>query len=87
MGIKEKPEDLRTPGVRLYNLDDEIGEVTNVAEQHPGVAARLQKLAEEMIARRLARLHGGDVTLLKSGDGARFLVRLCTSGEPNEAVP
>ena len=50
MGIKEKPDDLRTPGVRLYNLDEEIGEVTNVAQRHPRVVARLEKLADEMIA-------------------------------------
>lgn len=50
MGIKEKPEDLQGPGARLYNLDEEIGEVTNVAEQHPEVVARLQKLIDEMTA-------------------------------------
>jgi len=50
MGMKERPEDLRSPGVRLYNLDEEIGEVTNVAGEHPDVVARLQKLADEMIA-------------------------------------
>ncbi len=38
------------PGLRLYNLDEEIGEVTNIAEQHPDVVARLQKLAAQMIA-------------------------------------
>ncbi len=50
MGIKEKAADLQAPGVRLYNLDDEIGELTNVAEQNPDVVARLQALADEMIA-------------------------------------
>ncbi len=50
MGIKEKPEDLQASGVRLYNLDEEIGEVTNVAEHNPQVVARLQKLIDEMAA-------------------------------------
>ena len=38
------------------------------------------------IARQLARLHGGDVTLLKSDSGARFQVRLHTPAARNEAV-
>ena len=50
MGIKERPEDLTRPGFRLYNLNDEIGEVTNVAQQNPDVVARLQKMADAMIA-------------------------------------
>jgi arylsulfatase A-like enzyme len=49
MGMKERPEDLKAGG-RLYNLDEEIGEVTNVAADHPEVVARLQKLADAMIA-------------------------------------
>lgn len=35
---------------RLYNLDQEIGERTNVAEKHPEVVARLQALAAKMDA-------------------------------------
>ena len=31
---------------RLYNLDNDIGESKNVAEQHPEVVAKLKKLAE-----------------------------------------
>jgi arylsulfatase A len=50
MGMKERPADLQQPGVRLYNLDDEIGEVVSVADQHPEVVERLQKLADAMIA-------------------------------------
>ncbi len=48
MGLKEKPADLGKGG-RLYNLDEEIGEVTNLATENPGVVARLQKLADAMI--------------------------------------
>ncbi len=50
MGIREKAADLQVTTPRLYNLDDEIGEVTNVAKDHPDVVARLQKLADAMIA-------------------------------------
>jgi signal transduction histidine kinase len=39
------------------------------------------------IARQLARLHGGDVTLAASDGGARFQVRLYTPAEPNEVLP
>ncbi|MHC4996871.1 MAG: sulfatase-like hydrolase/transferase, partial [Planctomycetota bacterium] len=50
MGFKEIPKDLNNDGPRLYNLNDDIGETTNVAAQHPEVVARLQKLADKMIA-------------------------------------
>lgn len=33
---------------RLYNLDDEIGERTNVADRHADIVARLRGLAEKM---------------------------------------
>lgn len=36
---------------RLYNLDQEIGEQTNLAAKHPEVVARLQALAAAMSAR------------------------------------
>ncbi len=62
MGIKEKPADLSAAGLRLYNLEEEIGEVTNVADQNPDVVARLQKLADEMIA---------DIGSGKTGPGVR----------------
>jgi arylsulfatase A len=39
------------PGVlRLYNLDEEIGERTNLADKHPDVVARLKALADRMSA-------------------------------------
>ena len=50
MGIKEKPADLQVSGERLYNLDEEIGEVTNVAEQHPEVVAKLRQEVDKMLA-------------------------------------
>ena len=49
MGMKQKPADLARP-LRLYNLDDEISETTDVAEKHPEIVARLRKLAETKAA-------------------------------------
>lgn len=37
-------------GPRLYNLDADIGEMADVAAQHPDVVARLQKFVKEMNA-------------------------------------
>ena len=42
--------DAAAPGVRLYNLDEEIGERTNLAAEHPDVVKRLQSLAAKMAA-------------------------------------
>jgi arylsulfatase A-like enzyme len=42
--------DAAGPGPRLYNLDDEIGERTNLAAQHPDIVQRLQDLAAQMNA-------------------------------------
>jgi arylsulfatase A len=50
MGMRDSPEDLKSKEVRLYNLDEEIGEITNLADKHPEVVARLQKLIDAMIA-------------------------------------
>ena len=46
--------DAAAAGVRLYNLDAEIGERTNVAAEHPDVVKRLQALASAD-GRRLGR--------------------------------
>jgi arylsulfatase A-like enzyme len=35
---------------RLYNLDEEIGEKTNLADKHPDIVAKLKALAEKMDA-------------------------------------
>lgn len=47
---------------RLYNLDDDIGEQTNVASQHPEVVARLQDLIRQM---------DGDLGRNSNGPGVR----------------
>jgi arylsulfatase A-like enzyme len=43
-------DDAKIPGPRLYNLDKEIGERTNVAAQNPEIVAKLTALAEKMKA-------------------------------------
>ncbi len=47
---KELPDDVKGNTPRLYNLDEEIGERTNLAEKHPEVVARLQGLIAAMDA-------------------------------------
>ncbi len=47
---KETPDDIKAGEPRLYNLDQEIGEVTNVAAQHPDIVQQLQALATAMTA-------------------------------------
>jgi len=74
MGMKEKPADLEKP-MRLYNLDEEISEMTDVAEKHPEIVARLRKLAEAKASdveanRRPAGLVDRPVMLYPS-DGSR----------------
>lgn len=49
----------------LYNLRDDIGETTNVAERHPDVVSRLQMLADE------AREELGDSGRSQTGAGFR----------------
>lgn len=42
--------DASGPGPRLYHLDDDLGEQTDVAAQYPDVVSRLQGLAERISA-------------------------------------
>ena len=49
MGRETEP-DAKGKAARLYNLDSEIGEKTNVAESHPEIVAKLTALAEKMSA-------------------------------------
>jgi arylsulfatase A-like enzyme len=43
-------EPVKHTGPRLYNLDSDIGELTDLAAQHPEVVSRLQKLVQQMDA-------------------------------------
>ena len=49
MGFKEneKQHGEKETGLRLYNLVEDIGETTNVAEHHPEVVKRLKALADK----------------------------------------
>ncbi|MCA9122881.1 MAG: sulfatase [Planctomycetaceae bacterium] len=49
----------------LFDLENDVGETTNVAEQHPKVVARIQQLAEEM------RHELGDTLTKRQGVGMR----------------
>ena len=55
-------EPVKHTGPRLYNLDADIGELTDVAAQHPDDVARLQTLAHEMDA---------DLGAIGNGPGVR----------------
>jgi len=46
----QKKDDQGKINPRLYNLETEIGEVSNVADQHPEIVRKLQLLAEKMNA-------------------------------------
>jgi len=46
--VKKSPK--LAAGLRLYDLDAEIGEQTDVAAQHPDVVAKLKALADKMAA-------------------------------------
>ncbi len=52
-------------GLSLFNLEKDVGETTNVADQHPDVAARLKALADKM------REELGDSTTKQEGKGVR----------------
>ena len=47
---KELPDDVKGNTPRLYNLDTDIGERADVADQHPEIVQRLQSLAVAMSA-------------------------------------
>ena len=55
LALVPQPEDMgkrakTPPGLRLYDLDAEIGEQTDVAVQYPEVVAKLKALADKMSA-------------------------------------
>ena len=56
LALVPQPEDMgkraekTPPGLRLYDLDAEIGEKTDVAAQYPEVVAKLKALADKMSA-------------------------------------
>jgi hypothetical protein len=47
MGIRQRDADLAKGG-RLYNLEKEIGEKTNLAKENPAIVEKLQRIAGEI---------------------------------------
>ena len=47
MGIRQRDADLARGG-RLYNLEKEIGEKTNLAKENPAIVGKLEKMAAQM---------------------------------------
>ena len=41
---------MKAPGLRLYNLDSDIGETTEVSAQHPDIVKKLKELADKEAA-------------------------------------
>ena len=68
-GIPVKYEQAKI-GLALFDLQNDVGETTNVAEQHPEVVAKLQKLADQI------RKELGDSTTRQKGTGTRQHGRL-----------
>ena len=76
---KDAASDASGKAPRLYNLDTEIGEKTNLADKHPDLVAKLQALADKMgaeiggkepTARRPAGVVENPKTLYPTEDGA-----------------
>ena len=63
-GIPTKYSQART-GLELYDLRADVGESTNVAEEHPKIVKRIQQLAEKM------RRELGDSRTKQKGSGNR----------------
>ena len=76
--LKDKPGSGGTPGpyiqretgLALYDLENDVGETTDVASQHPDVVNRLQSLADE------ARKDIGDSATKQKGENVREPGRL-----------
>lgn len=75
---REAAADVQPGVLRLYNLDEDLGERANVADQHPGIVAKLQALAAKMDAEIGGKEPGArrpagiveEATLLYAGDDA-----------------
>lgn len=65
-------------GLELYNLDEDISETTDVADQHPEIVEELLQHAEA------ARTELGDNLTDRTGDGTREIGRVVTAEEEGE---
>ncbi len=68
-GIPVKYEQAKI-GLALFDLESDVGETTNVAEEHPEIVARLKELADRM------RTELGDSAAKQKGSGVRQAGRL-----------
>jgi arylsulfatase len=64
-GIPAKYEQRKIEAAELYDMDNDIGEATNVAAQHPDIVKRLEAIAER------ARADLGDTLTKRTGAGIR----------------
>jgi len=69
-GGKPVPYDQAEIGLSLFDLKNDIGETTDVKDKHPGVVARMEKLADKM------RAELGDSSRKITGKGVREPGRL-----------
>lgn len=69
---KPGPYDTARTGLALFDLENDIGQKTNVAAENPEVVARLQKLAERI------REDLGDSATGRKGTGVRGAGRSTT---------
>jgi hypothetical protein len=49
---RRRADDAGTPGPQLYNLAEDIGETTNLAEAHPDIVARAEQFRTKAARRR-----------------------------------
>jgi arylsulfatase A-like enzyme len=64
-GGKPAPYSQSHTGLALYDLENDVGETRNVADQHPEVVERLKRLADK------ARVELGDSATKQAGKGVR----------------
>ncbi|NQT16095.1 MAG: sulfatase [Planctomycetes bacterium] len=87
-GIPTKYEQAQI-GLELFDLEKDVAETTNVAEEHPDIVARMQKLGDRI------RAELGDSSRKKKGSGVRQAGRLekgdlyfpWTPGQPTRMKP
>ena len=46
-GLPGHGREVKKIGLSLYNLETDVGETTNLVDQHPNIVARLQRFADE----------------------------------------
>ncbi len=69
-GGKPAPYSQAKIGLALFDLENDIGETTDVADQHPDVVAKIKELADKM------RQDLGDSAMKVVGNGVRLAGRL-----------